>query len=182
MCCTASPLVPSVQPSRQLLLACHTHRQENARLAAPVPANLPSLLKLVQQCWWCGHAQQGSPGTVQPHATFTSSWGAALPQPFGICRVISILCKKQRAACFLRKSSCCAFFSLPPKAVTTCSSMLPNGKAAQYTHEGKNTSHELHLIPPYWLVSPLILIKLPPQPHMNLNTALQSPFEIAFLH
>lgn len=173
MCCTASALV----------LACHTCRQRNTRLAAPVPANLPSLLKLVQWCQWCGHAQQGSPGRVQPHATFTSSWEAALPQPLGICRVISILCNKQRAACLLRKSSMLCF----PQTATQGSDYLQfqvtlMERLCSTPMKARTHHSEPCLIPPWWLVSPLILIKLPPHPCMNLNTGLQSPFETAFLH
>lgn len=67
------------------------------------------------------------------------SWGAALPQPFGICGVISSLCHKQRAACLLPNSSGSAFPRLLPKAVTACGFLLSNGKAVRYAHKGKDT-------------------------------------------
>lgn len=53
VCCTASLLLPSVRPSRQLLLVCPTSRQGKSRLAGPIPAKLPSLLKPAQGCQWC---------------------------------------------------------------------------------------------------------------------------------
>lgn len=55
---------------------------------------------------------------------------AALPQPRGVCGVISVLCDKPRDAFLLLSSLRCAFSRLP--AVTAFSSLLADGNAAQF--------------------------------------------------
>lgn len=113
-----------------------------------------------QHHWGYQLTPHNIPRSVWAHAAFSSTMGAALPQPFGIGEVFSILCNKKRAACLRLKFSRCAFRRLLPKAVTTCSSLLSNGKAAQYTHKGKDASHRAPLN------SPLVASEI-----INLNKA-----------
>jgi len=104
-----------------------------------------------------------------------------------LCGVVPVLCNTQGAACLLPNPSRRAFRRLPPKAVTTCSSLLSKGKAPQYTREGKDTSRWAPLNSPLVASESVNLNKAASaatyrQCTMNLRTALQTPLETAFLH
>lgn len=134
-CCAASPLSPGVRPSRQLLLAHPNSRRGKSEWQCPRWPTCPS--RWSKATSGVGMHSRGASGGFRLMLLLLGAEQLPCPSPLASAGpFLSCVINRDLLASCLSPQ---AFHRLLPKAVTTCSSSLSNGKAARYMQKGKDT-------------------------------------------